>query len=54
MTLKLLEMKPDEIYLSSCLANASPGCPYNTTEALVEAIKGKTGINVISGTHDYH
>lgn len=54
MMMKLSEIKPDEIYLSSCLANASPGCPYNDPETLAKAIEGKTGIKVIAGTHDYH
>ena len=54
MTIKLSGTKPDEIYLSSCLANASPGCPYNDAETLARAIEGKTGIKVVTGTHDYH
>ncbi len=54
MTLKLSEMKPDEIYLSSCLANASPGCPYYEPEVMAKAIEEKTGIRVIAGTHNYH
>lgn len=54
MTIKLSEMKPDEIYLSSCLANASPGCPYADPETLARAIEEKTGIKVVTGTHDYH
>ena len=29
MAIKMSEMKPDKIYLSSCFANAKPGCPYN-------------------------
>jgi predicted metal-binding protein len=54
MMIKLSEMKPDEIYLSSCLSNASPKCPYNDPETLAKAIEEKTGISVITGTHDYH
>ena len=54
MTMKLSEIKPDEIYLSSCLANASPGCPYTDAETMAKAIEEKTGIRVIAGTHDYH
>jgi len=54
MAIKLSEMKPDVIYLSSCLANAKPGCPYTDAEELAKILNDKTGIKVISGTHDYH
>jgi len=54
MAFKLSEIKPDEIYLSSCMVNAKPGCPYSTPEEKAEMIKGKTGIDVTMGTHDYH
>jgi predicted metal-binding protein len=54
MTMKLAEMKPDKIYLSSCMANAAPGCPYTTPEEKIEMLKNKFGIEVIAGTHDYH
>ncbi|MDY0132757.1 MAG: CGGC domain-containing protein [Desulforegulaceae bacterium] len=54
MTLKLGELKPDAIYLSSCMVGAKPDCPYSTPEEKAEFIKAKTGIDVILGTHDYH
>jgi predicted metal-binding protein len=54
MAIKLSEIKPDAIYLSSCLVNANPGCPYSSAEGLAEILKDKTGLEVISGTHDYH
>jgi len=54
MAMKLSEMKPDVIYLSSCLVNAKPGCPYGTAEEFSQLLEDKTGIKVISGTHDYH
>lgn len=54
MAAKLSEIKPDKIYLSSCLVNAKPGCPYYSPEELAGLIKEKTGIDVILGTHDYH
>lgn len=54
MNIKLSEVKPDKIYLSSCMANAKPGCPYSTAEEMAEVITGKTGIPVVLGTHDYH
>ena len=54
MAMKVSETKPDEIYLSSCLANAKPGCPYATPEELAKMIEDKTGIKVTLGTHDYH
>jgi predicted metal-binding protein len=49
-----VEMKPDVIHLSSCLADAKPGCPYGTAEEFAQLLENKTGIKVISGTHDYH
>ena len=54
MAIKLSEIKPEAIYLSSCLVNANPGCPYSSAEELAEILKNKTGLEVISGTHDYH
>ena len=54
MAQKLSEMKPDAVYLSSCLVNAKPGCPYVSPEDLAQFIHGKTGLPVILGTHDYH
>jgi len=54
MAIKLSEMKPDVIYLSSCLANAKPDCPYSTAEELATMLWEKTGIKVVLGTHDYH
>jgi len=54
MAIKSLEMKPDVIHLSSCLANAKPECPYTKPEDLIKMIEDKTGITVVSGTHDYH
>jgi predicted metal-binding protein len=54
MAIKLSEIKPDTIYLSSCLANTKPDCPYGTAEELAKMLEGKTGIQVVIGTHDYH
>uniref|UniRef100_UPI002634A3BC CGGC domain-containing protein n=2 Tax=Desulfobacula sp. TaxID=2593537 RepID=UPI002634A3BC len=54
MAMKLSEIKPDKIYLSSCLANAVPGCPYTGAKDLANIIEEKTGIEVVVGTHDYH
>ncbi len=54
MAIKMSEIKPDKIYLSSCLANAKPGCPYSSASEMAEIIKEKTGIEVVLGTHDYH
>ncbi|WP_413838506.1 CGGC domain-containing protein [Desulfobacula sp.] len=50
----MLIIKPDKIYLSSCLANAVPGCPYTGANDLAGILEKKTGIKVILGTHDYH
>ncbi|MFO7985318.1 MAG: CGGC domain-containing protein [Desulfatiglandaceae bacterium] len=54
MALKLSEIKPDVIHLSSCLTNAKPGCPYATPEELAGILENTTRIKVILGTHDYH
>lgn len=54
MTAKLSEIKPDKVYLSSCLANAKPACPYVAPEELAQIIEQKTGLKVVLGTHDYH
>ena len=54
MAIRLSEMKPDAIHLSTCLANAKPGCPYGTAEDFAKILEGKTGIKVVLGTHDYH
>jgi predicted metal-binding protein len=54
MAVRLSEIKPDEVRLSSCLVNAKPGCPYATAEELARIIEKKIGVKVILGTHDYH
>ena len=54
MTMKLSEIKPDVIYLSSCLVNVKPGCPYSNAEEMAQILEDKTGIKVVMGTHDYH
>jgi predicted metal-binding protein len=54
MAIKLSEIKPDLVYLSSCLANAKPGCPYGTAKEFSQILEDKTGIKVVLGTHDYH
>jgi predicted metal-binding protein len=54
MAMKLSEIKPDVIHLSSCLAKSKPGCPYTSPEDLAKIIQEKTGIKVVLGTHDYH
>lgn len=53
VAIKMSEIKPDKIYLSSCLANAKPDCPYVSAEALATILENKTGIQVVTGTHDY-
>jgi len=54
MAVKLSEIKPDAVYLSSCLVNAKPGCPYTNAEEMAKIIETKTGIQVKLETHDYH
>jgi len=53
MAVKLSEIKPDAIYLSKCLVEARPGCPYTSPEELAGLIEGKTGVPVVQGTHEY-
>ena len=33
--------------------NAKPDCPYRSAEELATALKDKTGLDVILGTHEY-
>jgi predicted metal-binding protein len=54
MAAKLSEIKPDAIYLSSCLANAKPDCPYTSPQEMAAFLEKKMGVSVIVGTHDYH
>ncbi len=54
MAIKLSEIRPDAIYLSSCLVNAKPGCPYSDAEEMAKMLEDKTGVKVVLGTHDYH
>ncbi len=54
MAMKLSEIKPDKIYLSSCLVNAKPECPYTDAVEITKIIEDKTGVAVTQGTHDYH
>jgi predicted metal-binding protein len=54
MAIKLSQVKPDVIYLSSCMVNAKPGCPYASAEEMAKIIENKTGIPVVLGTHEYH
>ena len=53
MAMILSEIKPEKIYLSSCLTNAKPGCPYSTAGEMASMISDKFGIEVVKGTHDY-
>ena len=54
MAMKLSEIKPEKIYLSSCLVNAKPGCPYSSADEMAEILTNKFGVEVVKGTHDYH
>jgi len=54
MAMKLSEMKPDVIYLSTCFANAKPDCPYSDAHEMAKILEERTGIKVLLGTHDYH
>ena len=54
MAIKLSELKPDVIHLSTCLVNAKPGSPYSDPEDMAKLLYEKTGVKVVMGTHDYH
>jgi len=54
MAIKLSEMKPEAIYLSSCLVNAIPKCPYSSAEELAKLLEERFGVPVVLGTHEYH
>jgi len=54
LAIKMSEIKPDKIYLSTCYANAKPACPYSDAKEMAKMLEMKTGIPVVSGTHDYH
>jgi predicted metal-binding protein len=54
MALKLSEMKPDAIHLSTCLVTATPKCPYGTYEEWANILETRHGIPVVMGTHHYH
>lgn len=53
MTSRVSGVKPDAIYLSKCLAESKPGCPYTSPADLAALIEGATGIPVVMGTHKY-
>ncbi len=54
LAMKMSEIKPDVIHLSTCLVNAKPGCPYSNADEMAKILEEKTGLKVVKGTHDYH
>ncbi len=54
MNIKMSEITPDAIHLSSCLLGARPKCPYMTAEDLTGYLKDAFDIPVVHKTHDYH
>lgn len=52
MAMKLSEIRPEEIYMSSCMLRF-PGCPYRSAEDWAKIIEENTGIKVKMGTHEY-
>lgn len=54
MATQLSQVKPEAVYLSSCMVGAKPDCPYMALADKVAFIQEKTGLPVIQGTHDYH
>ncbi|MCX7823818.1 MAG: CGGC domain-containing protein [Syntrophobacterales bacterium] len=53
MAMKLSDMKPDAIHMSTCMVKAQPGCPYYKPEDMAKMIESNFGIPVIMGTHEY-
>jgi predicted metal-binding protein len=51
---KQSKLDADVLHLSSCLANAKPGCHYYDPQELAGILEEKLGIPVVLGTHDYH
>lgn len=54
VAMKMSEIKPDVIHLSSCLVNAKPECPYSSPEQLAQMLQDKFEVSVVMGTHEYH
>ena len=54
LAMKMSEIKPDKIHLSSCMVDAQPECPYRKVEDLRAMLENKFEIEVVEGTHDYH
>ncbi|MFH1033122.1 MAG: CGGC domain-containing protein [Pseudomonadota bacterium] len=52
--MKMADLRPEAVYLSSCMVGAKPDCPYMALEDKVAFIQEKTGLPVIKGTHEYH
>jgi len=53
MAMKLSGIRPDKIYLSSCLVNAKPACPHQEVEDLGKMLEEKFSVPVVRGTHQY-
>ena len=53
LSIKQSEVKPDAIYMSTCMAKAKPECPYTCADDMARIIEDKAGIPVKQGTHDY-
>lgn len=51
--MKLSEIKPDRIHLSTCMVSAKPDCPYRKVEDLVPMLESKFGVEVVQGTHEW-
>ena len=54
VSMKMSEMRPDVIHLSSCLVNAKPDCPHGTPEQFAQILENKFQLPVVLGTHEYH
>lgn len=53
MAMKLSEIKPDVIYLSSCMVGSFPSCPNYKLEEMARMLNETFEIPVVMGTHEY-
>jgi len=53
LSMKLSGVKPDKIYLSSCMTRAKPACPNQEIEDLRALLEEKFSVPVVKGTHEY-
>ena len=53
VAIKMSQIRPDRIFISTCMAEAKPKCPYTSADEMAAILENKTGIEVVKGTHTY-